>query len=147
MNPVMSAALLVLSLIPAPRHYYFRYAFLSHVTGIAREDVVASLERGLFRDSLIVPGEPRQLGTGAPRDWKNVDTSAAEREKRSTTLLAIVDVAGDTSSISVVVVVKNILAQSVAGPDTIRGTRASLDTALVESGRRLAKQLALLQRR
>ena len=143
MNTVLSVALLVLALIPAPRHYYFRYSVRTQGTSLTRAEFVAPLERGLFADSLIVPGDPRH----APVDWSKVDTSSAARENRVTTLLVVVDAARDSSSFRVAVTVKNALAQTLAGPDTLHATQVGLDTALVESGRRLAKRLAQIGRR
>jgi len=89
----------------------------------------------------------RILEADPATDWSKVDTSSAARENRVTTLLVIVDAARDSSSFRVAVTIKNALAQTLAGPDNLRSTQAGLDTALVESGRRLAKRLAQIARR
>jgi len=142
MNAALSVLLFALSLVP-PQHFYFRYGFISRSTTVTRDEVVAALEKGLFADSVIVRGEPRKF----PTDLKDADTSLAARPSRTITLMAVINLESDTSSIRVSVTMKNLLAQAVAGPDTLRTTRAGLDSAVTESGRRIAKQLALIGRR
>jgi hypothetical protein len=52
------------------------------------------------------------------------------------------DVERDASTLRIVLVAKNFLANAVVPPDTIRTTRDGLDSAMVEAGRRIAKKLA-----
>lgn len=138
MNAVLSIMLLVVSLIPAPRHYYFRYAFM-HQGSLSRDEVVIPLEKGLFADSLIL--------LGAAKNPPISDTSRAALDNRSTTFLVVIDVSEEASALRLTFDVKNLLAQRVVDRDSVRTTRTGLDSAVFEAGRRLAKELALRAKR
>ena len=134
MNTVLSIAVLVLFLVPAPRKYYFRYAITSRQSTLTRGDVAVPLEKGLFADSSILREDSTTVRT--------FDTTATSRTPGTTRLLVLIEVANVASTLQVTLNVKNILAKSVVGPDTVRATRMELDSALVEEGRRIAKRLS-----
>jgi hypothetical protein len=143
MNPILSVALFIVSLsAAAPWGYYFRYSFRSHAT-LNREEVVTPLERGLFADSLIVRDSATRI--------RPFDTSAAavasrvrdtSKVRHFGTLLMIIEVTNDGPALLVTFNLKNILARPMITPDSVRTTRAGLDTAVFEAGRRIARQLA-----
>jgi hypothetical protein len=132
MISILPSSILIVALFAAPHPWAFKYSVTSADPSIRRDDIVAPFERGLFGDSVIVRGVRRGLR----------DTSVAARANRTQTLVVIADVEGDPSSLRVVLVVKNVLANPVVGPDTTRTTRAGLDSAMVAAGRRIAKKLA-----
>jgi len=98
------------------------------------------LLRGLFIDSLIVEGRPRPLfDSAALRD-------SATRAGLSQTLVVRGTVRDTAGVLEFSLELANILAQRVAGPDTLRVAPAAVDSALTEQGRRYAKFLAQRRR-
>jgi hypothetical protein len=132
-------ALVVAALLP-PKAYRVRI-WINSSRAAANETarVTAALERGLYLDSLIIKGAPTPVVPLAdPRDsvgWEN--------RTRAAMIRGDMDESGGKLEIRVQLL--NILLRPMAGPDTIRVDRASLDSAVVARGRDYAKVLAKIR--
>lgn len=120
---------------PRPFRFKFDLTVAAALAADSRQ-AAAALERGLFDDSLIVPGPPREL----PRSSTVADSATLANKTQ------VILVQGNPSEsgrhVQVILQLKNILARTVARPDTIRVERAALDSALMAQGRHYAQLLA-----
>jgi hypothetical protein len=135
---MITRLLTLLLFVAGPGRHPFRFKFqLTAPAALATDSqhMAAALERGLFADSLIVPGSPREIPISA-----TVSDSTLANMTR--TMLVRGSVRESGQQVEVVLELENILARTVAGPDTVRVERAALDSALVAQGRHYAKLLA-----
>jgi hypothetical protein len=137
MRKTLCALVFVTTAFVAPPAVRLRFA-ITEPTALGKEGVQLrhAILRGLYADSLVVQGSDSMLpGKGNMRD-----TAFFHHMVRSYVVTGELEESGDlvVARLSLM----NILAQSVVGPDTIRATRASLDSAGFELGRTYARRLA-----
>ena len=96
-----------------------------------------ALERGLFLDSLIVPGN------NVPRfDASLPQADSATRANWTSVVVVTGSIIENAPSLEIRLRLQNILLQTIGGPDTLRTDRVGLDSLVVAQGRRYAKVLA-----
>jgi hypothetical protein len=118
-----------LSTLALPRAFRIRIRLdASHATSADSARVVTALTRGLYADTTAFP----------THRWPG-DTLIPGRIPGSAVLMG--SVIADGTSIAVRLRVYNILAQVVAGPDSVRVAREQVDSTLAEMGRRYAQRL------
>ncbi len=141
MSTVWVIALLLVTAFQPPKPYRFRFRVkLPAALASEQPRIEEALRRGLFVDSLIREGPPRPpYDPAAPPD-------SATRDGLSQTLIVRGNVRDTAGVREVWLELVNILAQRVAGPDTLRVAPAAVDSALTEQGRRYAKFLAQRRR-
>ena len=131
--------LFLVSLVAAaspPRPFHFRFQLdAPNALSSESERVVAALQRGLFSDSLIVPGAPqpfpRPNGAKPDSDLSHITSSILFRGG-----LREVD-----GRVEVTLTLINVLGRRVAGPDTVRVERAAIDSVFVAKGQADARIL------
>jgi len=132
-----AVALLLSAFAAPPRAYRFRISLEApNALSAESKQVETALRRGLFLDSLIVPAADSQKGPS--RDSPRDSASIANMVHLGLIRGHIVE---KGQNLEVRLELLDILARTVAGPDTLRVDRAGLDSAIVEEGRRFAKAL------
>jgi hypothetical protein len=132
-----AVALLLSAFVAPPTPYRFRISITAPnaLTAETRR-VETALRRGLFLDSLIVPAADSQKGPS--RDSPYDPASIAKMVHLGLIRGSITE---NGQNLEVHLELQDILAKTLAGPDTLRVDRAGLDSAIVEEGRRYAKAL------
>lgn len=132
-----AVALLVSAFVAPPRPYRFRMSINAPYALSAESGrVEALLRRGLYLDSLIVPATDSQKGP--TRDSPRDSASIANMVHLGLIRGSLVE---NGQNLEVRLQLLDILATTIAGPDTLRVDRAGLDSAIVAEGRRFARAL------
>ena len=137
---LLFAGLVGALLAPAPVQVRFS---MSVQPGLQVDAAAArrALERGLFADTLIRPyttGEIDSLLARGQRAYRD----SLPPQPSPTIVLVRARLTGTGSSVSVCLVALSLLAQPLAGPDTVTSSLAALDSVLASYGARYAQVLA-----
>ena len=137
MRKILCALVLVTTAFAAPPALRLRFT-ISEPASLRNEGVQLrrAILRGLYADSLVVQGFDSML----PEMGNMRDTTFFKHMERSYIVKGELEESGDL--VVARLRLMNILAQSIAGPDTIRVARASFDSAAFAIGRAYARRLA-----
>jgi hypothetical protein len=134
------AVSLFLGALVAPPKFRVRISLDAPHLPAERTRASTALYKGLFQDSLIIPGVD-SMTTQYP-----LPTDSVAWANRTRTMIVRGSMTENGDSVDLVLGLYNILLQRVGPADTLRVTRASLDSAALEQGRRYARVLANMRR-
>jgi hypothetical protein len=136
-NAVVAA--LFFGALGAPPAYRVRFAIQG--SNAAKPDVAritAALRRGLYRDSLIVPGADSMFNVRA------MQSDTAWRLPHGRIALVAGNVVDRGDSLDIQLRLVNVIAHPLAPPETLHVQRAQLDSVLADRGRAYARVLAAI---
>ena len=134
-------AAILLSAFGAPPAYRVRFAIqgASSVNpDVAR--ITAALQQGLYRDSLVVPGDDSLFNLPA------IHSDTAWRLPHGRMVVAVGSVVARADSLDIQLRLMNILRQPLTALETLHVARAQVDSVLSERGRSYARVLAAIHR-
>jgi hypothetical protein len=133
------AVSLFLGAFVAPPKFRIVFSVFAPHLPAERARVTNAVHKGLFQDSLIILGPRDTTAYTLPPD-------SATRADRTRTLAVVGSIQEKGDSLVAILSLQNILLQPIVAADTLRVTRASLDSAGLEQGRRYARVLANMRR-